>query len=229
MLYVLGVVVAFCLLGWLWCVVSTFVIRRTSQLLREERAVSAALRASANDWQLYATSLAAGLTSHATLHLLPDGRNGEHILDICSSAKKSLHVLIYNFSSARILTALISASRSGVAVRCVFDAGMVASDKSTRAAVEELASAGVLCQLSAQRQHAKVIIADGLHVVVGSANWSDAALLGKNIEAMVVFQSVPDVARLMDERFDVIWAACQQAKEPQRWERRGHGSRWDKW
>lgn len=53
--------------------------------------------------------------------------------------------------------------------------------------------------------HAKVLLVDGQHALVTSANWNYASL-AKNVEAGVLLLGTPELAGLLAQRFRELWA-----------------------
>lgn len=119
----------------------------------------------------------------------------------------------YFYPSARLLRALLQASRRGVQVRLLlqgqFDYRL--AELAARALYAELLARGVrVFEYRAAFLHAKVAIADADWATVGSSNLDPTSLL-LNLEANVVVRDAPFAAALQAE-FD---AALQGAEEMQ--------------
>ncbi len=124
------------------------------------------------------------------------------LLEAIGSAENELDVMLYQFSYAPLIDALISASNRGVRVRVLLDR-QIASNLHT---AERLAFSGVSVRWASKQfasTHAKVMVVDAQTVFVGSTNWSRHAM-ELNREAAVLVRSA-DVARAFLDVFESDW------------------------
>jgi len=130
--------------------------------------------------------------------LVPAGTYTDVALHEINGARESVHLFLYLFARqptkpdagpSRLLNALVQARQRGVRVEVVLHPGDQAFDllDRNRPVAEELQRAGVDV-FYAQKTvlHAKVLVVDGRTVLLGSTNWTTAAL-EKNVEADVLF------------------------------------------
>jgi phosphatidylserine/phosphatidylglycerophosphate/cardiolipin synthase-like enzyme len=104
----------------------------------------------------------------------PKGGSTALVLKVIHSAKTSIRVLAYSFTSAPIAKALVGAHKRGVDVQVVVDKSQ-RSAKYTSATF--IANAGIPTRIDSKHAiaHNKVIIVDGRTVQQGSFNYTKAA------------------------------------------------------
>jgi phosphatidylserine/phosphatidylglycerophosphate/cardiolipin synthase-like enzyme len=104
----------------------------------------------------------------------PRGGCTELVVREVGSAKKSVHVLAYSFTSAPIGDALLAAHRRGVDVSVVLDAG---ERHAPRCQGPRLGAAGVMVAYDAKHSimHDKVMVLDDAAVLTGSLNFTASA------------------------------------------------------
>ncbi len=128
-----------------------------------------------------------------------------------SSAKKSIHVLIYSITDADLANALVAATKRGVDVKIVFDRSQGEEKNSL--------SDELLAQLGPKRavyrygkgrgiMHEKMAIFDGLTVTLGSYNWTNNAR-ANNWENLILLRDAKIAAECTAE-FNRVW----QSPEP---------------
>lgn len=120
------------------------------------------------------------------------------IVETVQSARDTLHLAAFAFSSPRVVEALVAAAKRGVQVKVVVDhKHNVAEDPKQigRKALAALVAAGVAVHTNDRYRihHDKFIIIDACHVQTGSWNYADSAR--QNSENVVVLWNSPDVAR----------------------------------
>lgn len=131
----------------------------------------------------------------------PGGSAQALILKTIGSARSSIDVLAYAFTSPEITRALVQASKNGVRVRVVADhnhnmrSGEGAGTSRGRAALNTLVNAGaeVFTTDSYAIHHDKVLIVDARHVQTGSFNYSSSAA-SRNSENVLVVWDNPELA-----------------------------------
>lgn len=135
----------------------------------------------------------------------------EHlVVKVIDSAKTSLDLLSYSFTSVPVVEALVRARHRGVVVRLVADEkDNVSADRSgkARAALGALVNAGAEVRTIRVYaiHHDKVIIADHQTVELGSFNYSDAAA-HKNSENVLVNWGNPNLADVYLKHFQRNYA-----------------------
>src|ERR1035437_1843910 len=104
----------------------------------------------------------------------PNGGSTDLVIKVIQSAKTSIRLLAYSFTSAPIAKALVEAHQRGVDVQVVVDKSQK-SAKYTSATF--VANAGIPIRIDSKHAiaHNKVIIVDGHTVQQGSFNYTKAA------------------------------------------------------
>src|ERR1035437_10264543 len=122
----------------------------------------------------------------------PNGGSTDLVIKVIHSAKTSIRVLAYSFTSAPIAKALVEAHKRGVDVQVVVDKSQK-SAKYTSATF--VANAGIPVRIDFKHAiaHNKVIIVDGHTVQQGSFNYTKAAE-EKNGENVLVNWNNPKLA-----------------------------------
>lgn len=125
------------------------------------------------------------------------------VLSIINSARHSLDVAAYLFTSKPIAAALVNARQRGVSVRVVADQ-KANSDQYT--AVTFLANHQVPVRLNGQYaiMHNKFIVADGLSVETGSFNYT-ASADKRNAENALLIRNAPELAAKYQQEFNRLW------------------------
>lgn len=119
----------------------------------------------------------------------------EVVMSFILSAEKELLVAAYSFTSKEIAFALVEAKTRGVDVRCVVDHEQNSDEQGGYKAVDFLSSQGIpvfRCENYACMHH-KFMVADGLHVQLGSFNYTSSANV-RNAETAIAFRNAPDLA-----------------------------------
>jgi phosphatidylserine/phosphatidylglycerophosphate/cardiolipin synthase-like enzyme len=136
----------------------------------------------------------------------PDGGSEELVVKAITSARSSIAVAAYSFTSPVVAKALLTAKKRGVDVRVVVDENGNRS-KASLAALNLLAAAGVPTRTISRYaiHHDKYTVIDKTTVQTGSFNYSKAAAKS-NSENVVVIWNNPDVAltylKHWQDRFD---------------------------
>ena len=122
----------------------------------------------------------------------PNGGSADLVIKVIHSAKTSIRVLAYSFTSSPIAKALVDAHKRGVDVQVVVDKSQK-SEKYTSATF--VANAGIPTRIDSKHAiaHNKVIIVDGHTVQQGSFNYTKAAE-EKNGENVLVNWNNPKLA-----------------------------------
>ena len=128
----------------------------------------------------------------------PDGGSEALVVKVIQSARQTIRLAAYSFTSPAIVRALIDAKRRGVEVAVVVDyKNNITEDRSgkAKAALNLLVNAGIATRTIARYpiHHDKYLVADGLHVETGSFNYSEAAAR-RNSENVLVVWNNPEIA-----------------------------------
>ncbi|WP_042674222.1 phospholipase D family protein, partial [Xanthomonas citri] len=124
----------------------------------------------------------------------PDGRAEALVLKVIRSAKTSIRLAGYTFTSPAVVRALTDAKKRGVDVAVVVDYknNLVESRSNTsRQALNLLVHAGIPTRTVSVYpiHHDKYIVADGLHVETGSFNYTMAAARRNSENVLVVWNN----------------------------------------
>jgi len=127
------------------------------------------------------------------------------VLKAIGSAKKTIRLAAYSFTSKPVLQALLDARRRGVDVKCTLDKSN-RSNKSGEAAANILANAGIPVRIDSMHaiHHDKYIIIDDRSVETGSFNYSKAAAQS-NAENAVLISDDVRVASQYAENWKLHW------------------------
>jgi len=126
-----------------------------------------------------------------------------------ASAKKSIHLAAYSFTSKPIAQALIQARRRGIDVRCTLDKSNTHS-KSGRAAANLLVNAGIAVRIDSKHaiHHNKYMVIDRRTVETGSFNYSKAAA-SSNAENVIVVWDNQELANRYLQNWNLHWEHAQ--------------------
>jgi len=140
------------------------------------------------------------------VYFSPEDGVSAHLVDLLRSARKSIRILAYSFTSDDLADAVLERARQGVDVSGVFEAQQVASN--TGGEYERLEQAGLDVRLDGnpRNMHHKVILIDDQIVVFGSYNFT-ANAERKNDENLLVIRN-PDIANRFLEEFERIFDAA---------------------
>ena len=135
----------------------------------------------------------------------PDEGAEELIVKAISTAKTSIRLAAYSFTSKPIIQALMAAKKRGVDVQCVLDKSNIKS-KSGIAGANLLANAGIPTRIDSQHPiyHNKFIVIDSAHLETGSFNYS-AAAAHKNAENAIVIWRNPQLAKGYTNNWTLHW------------------------
>ena len=125
------------------------------------------------------------------------------VLDTIRSARATLYVAAYSFTSKPVATALRDAQRRGVRVFVVVDASEATKGYS---AARFLANEGVPVRINARYalQHNKFIVADDATVQTGSFNYTSSAA-SRNAENVLVVRDAPALGAQYAREWRRLW------------------------
>lgn len=129
------------------------------------------------------------------------------VINTINSAKKSIHVAAYSFTSKPIAEALLQASKRGVDVKVIADQK---SNSGKYSATTYLANNKISVKLDGNYPifHHKFMVIDGINLETGSFNYS-AAAASKNAENVLVLWNVPSIAATYDKEWQKLWNEAQ--------------------
>lgn len=122
----------------------------------------------------------------------PQGNCTALIIDAINSAKKTIYVQAYSFTSGPILHALVVAADRGVAVKVILDKTQVDSKKYTSGRYLQNNNIPVWVDYKPAVAHNKVMVIDDAIVITGSFNFTNAAQY-KNAENLLILKN-PTIA-----------------------------------
>jgi phosphatidylserine/phosphatidylglycerophosphate/cardiolipin synthase-like enzyme len=133
----------------------------------------------------------------------PSRQTEDSIVNFILSAKNSVHVSAYSFTSMPIAKALVKMHAQGLDVRVVMDK-KAAQQK--RSAAHFLAAQNIPVRLDAKYaiQHQKVIIVDGESVETGSYNFTKSAR-DKNSENVLIVRDDLNLAKTYEQNWEKLW------------------------
>lgn len=137
----------------------------------------------------------------------PNGNSLPLVIQGINSAKKSIHVAAYSFTSKPIAEALLSASKRGVDVKVIADEK---SNSGKYSATTYLANNKVPVKLDGNYPifHHKFMVIDGVNLETGSFNYS-AAAAKSNAENVLMLWNVPAIASTYDREWSKLWNEAQ--------------------
>ena len=143
-----------------------------------------------------------GSNSSFDVGFSPNGSSLQLVLKSINSAKKSIHVAAYGFTSKPIAEALLNASKRGVEVKIVADEK---SNSGKYSATRYLANNKIQVKLDDNYPifHHKFMIIDGSTLETGSFNYSAAA--SRNAENVLVLWNAPSVANSYEQQWQKLW------------------------
>ena len=143
-----------------------------------------------------------GSNSSFDVGFSPNGSSLQLVLKSINSAKKSIHVAAYGFTSKPIAEALLNASKRGVEVKIVADEK---SNSGKYSATRYLANNRIQVKLDGNYPifHHKFMIIDGSTLETGSFNYSAAA--SRNAENVLVLWNAPSVANSYEQQWQKLW------------------------
>lgn len=134
----------------------------------------------------------------------PTGGSLSLVIKGINSAKQSIHVAAYSFTSKPIAEALVKAKQRGVDVKVVADQK---ENSKQYTAVTYLANNGIPVRLDGNYPifHHKFMVIDGVSLETGSFNYS-AAAASKNAENVLVIWNAPSLVSKYDSEWLKLWS-----------------------
>ncbi len=133
----------------------------------------------------------------------PNGNSLDLVLQGIRSAKNSIHVAAYSFTSKPIAAALIAAKNRGVDVKVVADQK---SSEEEYSVTGYIAAKGIPVRTDGNYAifHQKFIVIDGVSLETGSFNFSSSAAT-RNSENVLVLWNVPQIAQTYEIKWSQLW------------------------
>lgn len=133
----------------------------------------------------------------------PQGGITEMIVNELNSAKKSIEVQAYSFTSAPIAQALVDAHRRGVNVRVILDKSQKTEKYSS---ATYLTNAGIPTHIdrSFAIAHSKIMIIDRTNVITGSFNFTKSAE-NNNAENCLILRGNKQLVDLYEKNWEWRW------------------------
>lgn len=132
------------------------------------------------------------------VYFSPSGGCTDAAVNVIASAKESILVQAYSFTSGPIAKALVDAHKRGVACKVILDKSQ-RTEKYSEA--DFLVHSGIETWIDAEHRiaHNKVMVIDGQIVITGSFNFTKSAETG-NAENLLVIHS-PELAQKYSENW----------------------------
>lgn len=133
----------------------------------------------------------------------PDPAALQLVLKGIGSARQSIHIAAYMFTSKPVALALLDARQRGVEIAVVADRK---ESTASYSATRFLASKGLAVRLNGRYTilHHKFMIIDQLHVQTGSFNYT-AAAASKNAENVLIIWNAADLAARYEAQWQQLW------------------------
>ena len=135
----------------------------------------------------------------------PEGSALQLVLNTIDSARQSIRLMGYSFTSPDVVKALVAAHRRGVDVKIVLD-DRGNRGKASVAAMNIIVNAGIPLRTNGHYaiQHDKVFVVDQQTVESGSFNYTMSAAR-KNSENALVIHDVPQLAQTYLAHWQSRW------------------------
>lgn len=133
----------------------------------------------------------------------PRGNALDLILAELASAKESIYLAAYSFTSQPVVDALIAAHKRGVTVSVVVNKGSI---NGNGAKARYLQENNILIKMNAKYSimHNKFFLVDNKSLKTGSFNYS-AAAANRNAENIIIIRCVDDVITSYQQEFTRLW------------------------
>lgn len=124
------------------------------------------------------------------------------IIPLVNKSKTSIYMPTFLITHRELTSALISAKKRGVKIKVIIDAANASNKYSKH---QQLRDNGIEVKVEnyAGKMHAKTMIIDEKHVVIGSMNFSRSGE-EKNDENTVILNN-PQIAKFLIKQFNIIW------------------------
>jgi len=133
----------------------------------------------------------------------PKGDAEDRIIELIQAANHSIDVEMYSFTNLDLANALIDAKKRGVYVRVILDPLQSETDDSKGIILD---SNGVEVRKAPSNfkiTHSKIMVVDGVVVLIGSHNWSLNAMFYNREMSVIIHDS--DLASQIEGIFNSDW------------------------
>jgi phosphatidylserine/phosphatidylglycerophosphate/cardiolipin synthase-like enzyme len=134
----------------------------------------------------------------------PGGGATDLVVKAIASAKQSIHVAAYSFTSRPIAKALAEAHKAGIDVDVLVDHSQIEKDNHSVTAFLIVAKIPLRVDIVHALQHDKYMVIDGKTVETGSFNYT-AAAEQHNSENVIVLWDDPALAAAYGENWKSLW------------------------
>lgn len=143
------------------------------------------------------------------VYFSPNGGCEDQILYWIDRANSSIEILIYSFTLDSVGDALVEAHGRGVEVQVVFEVSQISQSSEYK----KLKDAGIEVRndTNSGDMHDKVMIVDGVIVLTGSFNYSNAAEKTNNENLLVINSTT--IATIYGQEFTRIWDVSKAEEE----------------
>ena len=152
---------------------------------------------------LTATNAVAGIQAYFS----PHGGCTEAVVEVLNTARSSVKVQAYAFTSVPIAQALVAASRRGVEVQVILDKSQRTGKHSS---ADIVAHAGILTFIDSRHAiaHNKIMVIDSKTILTGSFNFTKAAE-ASNAENLLVIEDAS-----LAKEYEAHWEEHREHSEP---------------
>lgn len=140
-----------------------------------------------------------GYKAEVSVSFSPKGGCQDAIIEQIDSAKSSIHIAMYYFTSHDLAEALVKAKKKGVTIKVILDKGQKGNKKGRQGEFLIDNNIPVSYAPSSGIMHHKFAVIDKSIVITGSYNWTPSAET-RNNENLLIIQS-PDIAK----RYIKVW------------------------
>ena len=152
-------------------------------------------------WLILSTQSAAAdsYPAQVSVYFSPHGGCTEAIVRELEAAHKQVLMQAYSFTSALIAKALVDAKKRGIEVKAVLDKS---NETAQYSSATFLANADIPVLIDDQHviAHNKIMVIDGMTVITGSFNFTQAAE-EKNAENLVILKGSSELAQRYTQNF----------------------------
>ena len=135
----------------------------------------------------------------------PEGSGLQLVLNTIDSAKQSIRLMGYSFTSPEVVKALVASKKRGVDIKIVLDE-KGNRNKASLAAMNIVVNAGIPLRTNGRYaiMHDKVMVVDNQTTEVGSFNWTRSAA-SRNSENVLVIRDMPELAQTYLPHWQSRW------------------------
>jgi len=136
------------------------------------------------------------------VYFSPEGGCEQAVIRTINSAKKTIDVAIYSFTSRKIAQSLVAAKKRGVRIRIIMDKDQNRSKYSKKRYLQKY-RIPIATNRGEGLMHHKFAVIDTQIVITGSYNWTVSANM-YNHENLLIIKS-PELAKIYEKEFTKMW------------------------